>query len=64
MLKTIVTILLLTTIFTTPPVHGWGEKKIKLKDVNVLTLHAGQMTSGRRSSPVPQLNCVGGKSFL
>ena len=34
--------------------------KIKLKDVEVLTLYAGRMTNGRRSSPVPQLNCVGG----
>ena len=26
----------------------------------VLTLRAGEMTTGRRSSPVPQLSCVGG----
>ena len=62
MWKSIVTILLLTTLFTTTT-YGWDEKKIKLKDVHVLTLHEGQMTTGRRSSPVPQLNCVGGKDF-
>jgi len=43
-------------------VAGWGQKyeKIRLRDVQVLTLRAGEMTTGRRSSPVPQLSCVGG----
>lgn len=43
---------------------SWGEnyKKVKLQDVQVLTLHQGQMTTGRRSSPVPQLTCVGGSA--
>lgn len=38
----------------------WGtpeRKKVKLKDVDVLTLYYGKMTNGRRSSPVPQLEC-------
>ncbi|KAB7508000.1 Store-operated calcium entry-associated regulatory factor [Armadillidium nasatum] len=42
---------------------AWGmkeEKKIKLKDIEVLTLYHGKMTAGRRSSPVPQLECVEG----
>ena len=30
--------------------------------MNVLTLHAGKMTTGRRSSAVPQLKCVGGSA--
>lgn len=30
-------------------------KKVKLKDVDVLTLYQGKMTNGRRSSPIPQL---------
>jgi SOCE-associated regulatory factor of calcium homoeostasis len=34
--------------------------KILLKDIKVITLYAGRMTNGRRSAPVPQLNCVGG----
>jgi len=44
--------------------NSWGEKnnKMKLQDVQVLTLHQGKMTTGRRSSPVPQLNCVGGSA--
>lgn len=30
-------------------------QKVKLKDVDVLTLYQGKMTNGRRSAPVPQL---------
>ncbi|CAL8078822.1 unnamed protein product [Orchesella dallaii] len=42
---------------------AWGgQDKVKLKDVEVLTLHTGAMTTGRRSSPVPQLRCVGGSA--
>ncbi|KAH7971222.1 hypothetical protein HPB49_020464 [Dermacentor silvarum] len=33
-----------------------------LKDVQVLTLRQGQYTTGRRSHPVPQLNCRGGSA--
>jgi hypothetical protein len=28
----------------------------------VLTLYQGKMTTGRRSSPIPQLKCVGGSA--
>lgn len=38
------------------------HQSIPLRDVEVLTLHNGQMTTGRRSAPVPQLNCVGGRA--
>ncbi|KAH3809167.1 store-operated calcium entry-associated regulatory factor-like [Dreissena polymorpha] len=34
--------------------------KVFLNEVQVLTLHHGQMTQARRSSPVPQLKCLGG----
>jgi len=34
-------------------------QKVKLKDVDVLTLYQGKMTNGRRSAPVPQLQCRG-----
>ncbi|ODM92556.1 Store-operated calcium entry-associated regulatory factor, partial [Orchesella cincta] len=37
-----------------------SDKKVRLADVKVLTLHSGAMTNGRRISPVPQLQCVGG----
>lgn len=44
------------------PSNCWGEKKVKLKDVEVLTLYQGKYTTGRRSSPVPQLQCLGGSA--
>ncbi|KAI6172089.1 Store-operated calcium entry-associated regulatory factor [Aphelenchoides besseyi] len=34
--------------------------RVLLRDVTSITLHRGQYTTGRRSSPVPQLQCVGG----
>ncbi|XP_022251066.1 store-operated calcium entry-associated regulatory factor-like isoform X2 [Limulus polyphemus] len=42
--------------------QGWGSHKVKLKDVEVLTLYHGKMTTGRRSPPVPQLQCIGGSA--
>lgn len=43
-------------------VAAWGQSSdsVHLKDVEVLTLYAGKMTNGRRSSPVPQLECIRG----
>eukprot|EP00088_Acartia_fossae_P001897 TRINITY_DN10743_c0_g1_i3.p1 TRINITY_DN10743_c0_g1~~TRINITY_DN10743_c0_g1_i3.p1 ORF type:complete len:390 (-),score=61.00 TRINITY_DN10743_c0_g1_i3:181-1350(-) len=45
---------------------AWGsyddKKRVRLQDVQVLTLHQGKMTTGQRSSPVPQLACVGGSA--
>lgn len=40
---------------------GWKDR-VKLHDVNVLTLRHGHMTNGRRSAPVPQMTCVGGSA--
>lgn len=39
-----------------------AQKRVKLKNVDVLTLYAGKMTTGRRSAPLPQLQCVGGSA--
>ncbi|CAL1546343.1 unnamed protein product [Lymnaea stagnalis] len=39
-----------------------SSDKVLLSDVKVLTLHNGRMTNSRRSSPVPQLKCVGGSA--
>lgn len=39
---------------------GQMYQKTKLKNVDVLTLYQGRMTNGRRSAPVPQLQCKGG----
>ena len=36
------------------------KDKIKLKDIQVLTLKPNMWTTGRRTRSVPQLNCVGG----
>lgn len=36
------------------------KERVKLKDVQTLTLHADSMTTSRRSPPVRQLTCVGG----
>lgn len=42
---------------------GWGSTdKVKLTDVNVITLHQGEMTNSRRTHPVRQLQCVGGSA--
>jgi hypothetical protein len=38
-----------------------GPNAVLLGDVQTLTLHLGQETTGRRSAPQPQLQCVGGK---
>ncbi|EGD75726.1 hypothetical protein PTSG_07842 [Salpingoeca rosetta] len=40
--------------------HSHHAKKALLKDVSVLTLSSDQMTTGRRSRPVPQMTCVDG----
>ena len=59
-----VLVVILGTIFINSTA-AWGSNdpgKVLLKDVQVLTLKAGKMTTGRRSSPVSQLNCVGGSA--
>ncbi|KAF9908915.1 hypothetical protein EC991_009321 [Linnemannia zychae] len=42
--------------------NGNNHKKVLLRDVQTLTLHRGRMTTGRRTSPVPQIKCVGGNA--
>jgi len=34
---------------------AWSSDKVLLRDVDVLTLHQGRYTTGRRSSRVPQV---------
>uniref|UniRef100_A0A0M3J4C6 Store-operated calcium entry-associated regulatory factor n=1 Tax=Anisakis simplex TaxID=6269 RepID=A0A0M3J4C6_ANISI len=38
------------------------DDRVRLEDVTTLTLVKGQMTAGRRSAPVPQLQCIGGSA--
>lgn len=37
-----------------------SAERVRLSDVQTLTLHKDRMTTGRRSRPVQQLSCVGG----
>lgn len=37
-----------------------APKKVRLRDLTAITLHADKQTSARRSSPISQLECVGG----
>ncbi|XP_046846311.1 store-operated calcium entry-associated regulatory factor-like [Xenia sp. Carnegie-2017] len=39
-----------------------GSDKVRLRDIEVLTLYQGRMTKGRRSTPIPQLTCTGGSA--
>ncbi|KAK2908644.1 hypothetical protein Q8A67_004481 [Cirrhinus molitorella] len=45
-----------------PHISCWNDEAVLLRDVQVLTLHRGRYTTARRSSPVPQLQCVGGSA--
>ena len=40
------------------------HRKIPLRDVEVLTFKNGLMTTGRRSSPVRQMQCIGGSAKI
>lgn len=42
------------------PLLCWNDGAVLLRDVQALTLYRGQYTAARRSSPIPQLQCVGG----
>jgi len=41
--------------------HGGGGR-VLLQDLSVFTAKQGQMTTGRRSAPVPQMKCIGGSA--
>lgn len=56
-------ILLAGTILTMPPSTAAQStpRRVLLSDIQTLTLSThGQMTTGRRSTPIPQATCVGG----
>ncbi|XP_068607421.1 store-operated calcium entry-associated regulatory factor [Brachionichthys hirsutus] len=42
--------------------RSWDDGGVLLRDVQVLTLYKGRHTTARRSSPIPQLQCVGGSA--
>ncbi|KAH8552945.1 transmembrane protein 66-like protein [Umbelopsis sp. PMI_123] len=39
---------------------GQAPRKVKLRDLTAITLHANRKTSARRSAAIPQLECIGG----
>ncbi|XP_059198130.1 store-operated calcium entry-associated regulatory factor [Centropristis striata] len=43
-------------------IKSWDDGSVILRDVQVLTLYKDRYTTARRSSPVPQLQCVGGSA--
>ncbi|XP_076004239.1 store-operated calcium entry-associated regulatory factor [Genypterus blacodes] len=42
--------------------RSWDDGSVLLRDIQALTLFKGRYTTARRSSPVPQLHCVGGSA--
>lgn len=40
-----------------------NANRVLLREVTSLTLHRGEYTAGRRSAPVPQLECIGGTAY-
>lgn len=54
--------ILLVAFLLWEPVYSWNDGSVLLRDIQVLTLYKGRYTTGRRSSPVPQLQCVGGSA--
>ncbi|EFX70643.1 hypothetical protein DAPPUDRAFT_309378 [Daphnia pulex] len=53
-------VFILFVVFCLGSTFGGSSDSVKLSNIQVLTLYHGKMTNGRRSSPVPQLKCVGG----
>ncbi len=56
-------LLVFCTIFTAIYAIPRHTDSVLLEDVQVLTFSKGEYTSGRRSSPIPKLNCVGGTAI-
>lgn len=52
----------LVAVLLLESVCSWNDGSVLLRDIQVLTLYKGRYTTGRRSSPVPQLQCVGGSA--
>ncbi|XP_006813921.1 store-operated calcium entry-associated regulatory factor-like [Saccoglossus kowalevskii] len=59
----ILAILVFSGITLLSSVNAWGSgDRVLLEDVKVLTLYSGRMTNAGRSSPIPQLKCIGGNA--
>ncbi|XP_069579814.1 store-operated calcium entry-associated regulatory factor isoform X2 [Brachyistius frenatus] len=42
--------------------RSWDDGSVLLRDIQALTLYKNRPTTARRSSPVPQIKCVGGSA--
>ncbi|CAJ1053270.1 store-operated calcium entry-associated regulatory factor [Xyrichtys novacula] len=61
-MKPAVTVVLALIVMLVEESWSWNEGGVLLRDVQVLTLYRDRHTTARRSSPVPQLKCVGGSA--
>lgn len=39
--------------------YGTRSSRVRMDSIDTLTFYNGELTAARRSSPVPQLQCVG-----
>lgn len=63
-LVTTLLLVLLSLVVCVPPSQASQEpQRIHIRQVESITLHRNQMTTGRRVSPVAQLKCVGGSAY-
>lgn len=54
--------LILVAFFLVQARQSPGPDAVLLQDVQVLTLYSDKQTTGRRTTPMPQLQCVGGSA--
>ncbi|XP_066516095.1 store-operated calcium entry-associated regulatory factor [Hoplias malabaricus] len=54
--------LFVLSLLSLSSIYCWNNGAVLLRDVQVLTLYKGRYTAARRSSPIPQLQCVGGSA--
>ena len=60
-MKTFVLSLLSIIIFT--EAQQLVSESIRIQDIKSLTLYKGQVTTSRRTQPIPQLKCIGGTAY-
>ncbi|KAI0236341.1 hypothetical protein LSAT2_013093 [Lamellibrachia satsuma] len=65
-LPQLVGVLSLMFILISSPVTGalgsGGNDRVLLQEISVLTLYHGRTTTSRRTSPIPQIKCIGGSA--
>eukprot|EP00998_Keelungia_sp_KM082_P006349 NODE_2603_length_1028_cov_33.294118_g2584_i0.p1 GENE.NODE_2603_length_1028_cov_33.294118_g2584_i0~~NODE_2603_length_1028_cov_33.294118_g2584_i0.p1 ORF type:complete len:294 (+),score=21.95 NODE_2603_length_1028_cov_33.294118_g2584_i0:68-949(+) len=44
-------------------IGAFAHQRVHMDEVTALTFRKGKMTTARRSSPIPQMNCVGGSAM-